>query len=52
MKEAITILLEIIIWSFSYVIITGHLTIEDTRFIVLFVCITEILDKLNKIERK
>lgn len=52
MKEAITILVEILIWSFMYVIITGHLTIEDARFICLLACIVEILDKLNKIERK
>lgn len=52
MKEAITILFEVFIWSFIYVIITGHLTTEDVRFIVLLICITEILDKLNKIERK
>ena len=52
MKEAITILFEIIIWSFLYLVITGHLTVEDARFICLFTCIIEILDKLNKIERK
>lgn len=47
MKEIIIILVESFIWSLIYAVITGHLTTEDTRFIVLLVGITNILIKLN-----
>lgn len=45
MKEYIKIIFEVLIWSFIYAITMGHLTTEDVRFIVLLICITEILDK-------
>ena len=52
MKESITMLIEIILWSIMYYIITGHFTIEDFKFICLWIGILDISDKLNDIGGK
>ena len=49
MKEVIMILFECFVWSFIYAASTGYLTIEDVRFIFLWIGIVNILDKLKNI---